>query len=214
MPSAAYGADRTGGPGGKLCSRGPIPILRRPHRKRGVMDRIGEVPDRYLSQEQRLMRETCRRYVDDVVRPFIEADREREWSFDVAGRLPAEILAEADRDGLRGLGVAARSGAGGVRGLPARSGRGPQPVRRIRGADSERARKRLHGRRTRDATAAPRYSPGSRALVPRPHVLRRGFARVDADHGAARRRYFGNPAKAVGDRAKRFRGLSQGLARG
>ena len=69
------------------------------------MDRVGEVPGRYLSDEQRLMRETCRRYVDDVVRPFITADREREWSFDAAARLPAEILEEADRAGLRGLGV-------------------------------------------------------------------------------------------------------------
>jgi hypothetical protein len=33
------------------------------------MDRVGQVPDRYLPEEQRLMRETCRRYVDEVVRP-------------------------------------------------------------------------------------------------------------------------------------------------
>ena len=32
------------------------------------MDKIGQVPDRYLSQEQRLMRQSCRRYVDEVVR--------------------------------------------------------------------------------------------------------------------------------------------------
>ncbi len=69
------------------------------------MDRVGEVPDRYLSDEQRLMRETCRQYVDGVVRPFIEADREREWLFDPARRLPPEILEQADRTGLRGLGV-------------------------------------------------------------------------------------------------------------
>jgi hypothetical protein len=46
------------------------------------MDKVGQVPDRYLSDEQRLMRQTCRRYVDDVVRPFIAANREREWLFD------------------------------------------------------------------------------------------------------------------------------------
>jgi hypothetical protein len=57
------------------------------------MDKIGQVPDRYLSGEQRLMRETCRRYVDEVVRPFIAASREREWLFDPDQRLPAEILA-------------------------------------------------------------------------------------------------------------------------
>jgi len=78
------------------------------------MDRVGEVPDRYLSDEQRLMRETCRRYVDQVVRPFIEADREREWLFDPAQRLPAEILQEADRTGLRGLGVPAKYGGVGL----------------------------------------------------------------------------------------------------
>lgn len=69
------------------------------------MNRVGDVPDRYLSAEQRLMRETCRRYVDSVVRPFIAGNREREWLFDPAARLPAEILEEADRAGLRGLGV-------------------------------------------------------------------------------------------------------------
>ncbi len=78
------------------------------------MDRVGEVPDRYLSEEQRLMRETCRRYVDDVVRPFIAANREREWLFDPAGRLPAEILQEADRTGLRGLGVPDQYGGVGL----------------------------------------------------------------------------------------------------
>ncbi len=78
------------------------------------MDRVGEVPDRYLSDEQRLMRDTCRRYVNQVVRPFIAADREREWRFDPAGRLPAEILAEADQTGLRGLGVPAEYGGVGL----------------------------------------------------------------------------------------------------
>jgi len=68
------------------------------------MDKIGQVPDRYLSDEQRLMRQTCRRYVDEVVRPFIAANREREWRFDPDQRLPAELLDEADRTGLRGLG--------------------------------------------------------------------------------------------------------------
>jgi alkylation response protein AidB-like acyl-CoA dehydrogenase len=78
------------------------------------MDKIGQVPDRYLSGEQRLMRETCRRYVDEVVRPFIAASREREWLFDPDQRLPAEILREADRTGLRGLGVPDRYGGVGL----------------------------------------------------------------------------------------------------
>jgi alkylation response protein AidB-like acyl-CoA dehydrogenase len=78
------------------------------------MDRVGEVPDRYLSEEQRLMRETCRRYVDEVVRPFIGANREREWLFDPAQRLPAEILEEASSTGLRGLGVPEQYGGVGL----------------------------------------------------------------------------------------------------
>jgi acyl-CoA dehydrogenase len=78
------------------------------------MDKIGQVPDRYLSEEQRLMRQTCGRYVDAVVRPFIAANREREWLFDPDQRLPAEILAEADRAGLRGLGVPDRYGGVGL----------------------------------------------------------------------------------------------------
>ena len=78
------------------------------------MDKVGQVPDRYLSDEQRLMRQTCRRYVDDVVRPFIAANREREWLFDPDQRLPAEILLEADRTGLRGLGVPDRYGGVGL----------------------------------------------------------------------------------------------------
>ena len=78
------------------------------------MDKVGQVPDRYLSDEQRLMRQTCRRYVDEVVRPFIAADREREWLFDPDQRLAAEILTEADRTGLRGLGVPDRYGGVGL----------------------------------------------------------------------------------------------------
>lgn len=78
------------------------------------MDRMGEVPDRYLSEEQRLMRETCRQYVDDVVRPFIEGDRNREWLMDPERRLPPEILIEADRTGLRGLGVPEEYGGVGL----------------------------------------------------------------------------------------------------
>jgi len=78
------------------------------------MDKIGQVPDRYLSDEQRLMRQTCRRYVDEVVRPFIAANREREWLFDPDQRLPAELLDEADRTGLRGLGVPEQYGGVGL----------------------------------------------------------------------------------------------------
>ncbi len=70
------------------------------------MDRVGQIPDRQLSDEQRMMRETSRRYVDAVVRPFIADNREREWTLaDPAHRLPPGILEEADKAGIRVLGV-------------------------------------------------------------------------------------------------------------
>ncbi|WP_276939605.1 acyl-CoA dehydrogenase family protein [Ferrimicrobium acidiphilum] len=61
--------------------------------------------ERYLSQEQLLMRDTCKRYVDDVLAPFIRENREREWSFDPNTRLSPHILEQADLVGLRSLGV-------------------------------------------------------------------------------------------------------------
>lgn len=72
------------------------------------------MPDWYLSDEQRLMRQTCRRYGDDMVRPFIAANREREWLFDPGRRWPAELLEEADRTALRGLGVPEQYGGVGL----------------------------------------------------------------------------------------------------
>ena len=58
-----------------------------------------------LSEEQRLMQQTCRDFVNDVVIPFIRADWKREWSMVPEERLPAEILQAADRIGVRTLGV-------------------------------------------------------------------------------------------------------------
>ena len=66
--------------------------------------------DRYLSDEQILMRDTCRQYVDDVVIPFIKEDRLREWNFDPDQRITPEILERADQVGLRALGVPERFG--------------------------------------------------------------------------------------------------------
>ncbi len=51
------------------------------------------------------MRETCRRYVDTVVRPFIAENREREWLFDPDARLPPAILDKVAGTGLRELGI-------------------------------------------------------------------------------------------------------------
>jgi len=58
-----------------------------------------------LSEEQRLMRQSCRAFVDDVVIPFIRHNWQREWSMTPEERLPKEILAGADEVGIRTLGV-------------------------------------------------------------------------------------------------------------
>lgn len=66
--------------------------------------------ERYMSQEQRMMRDTCRQYVDQVVIPFIQGDRTREWLMDPDSRLSPHILEQADAAGLRALGVPERFG--------------------------------------------------------------------------------------------------------
>ena len=64
-----------------------------------------QMVERGLSEEQRLMRESCRAFVDDFVTPFIRKNWQREWSMDPDARLPAEILEQADRIGVRTLAV-------------------------------------------------------------------------------------------------------------
>jgi len=61
--------------------------------------------ERGLSEEQKLMRASCRAFVDDFVAPFIRRNWQREWLMDPEARLPAEILQQADRIGIRTLGV-------------------------------------------------------------------------------------------------------------
>jgi hypothetical protein len=61
--------------------------------------------DRGLSEEQRLMRQSCRDFVDEVVIPFIRGNWQREWSMVPEERLPPAILEGADRVGIRTLGV-------------------------------------------------------------------------------------------------------------
>lgn len=58
-----------------------------------------------LSEEQRMMRESCRAFVDDVVTPFIRGDWQREWDMKPGNRLPASILEGADKIGIRTLAV-------------------------------------------------------------------------------------------------------------
>ena len=64
-----------------------------------------ETSERGLSEEQRMMRASCRAFVDDFVTPFIRQNWQREWLMDPDARLPAEILQQADRIGVRTLGV-------------------------------------------------------------------------------------------------------------
>jgi len=58
-----------------------------------------------LSEEQRMMRQSCRDFVDDVVIPFIRGNWQREWDMRPAARLPPEILEGAQKVGIRTLGV-------------------------------------------------------------------------------------------------------------
>jgi alkylation response protein AidB-like acyl-CoA dehydrogenase len=66
-----------------------------------MMDMI----DRGLTEEQRLMRQSCRAFVNDLVIRFIRANWQREWIMEPEQRLPREILEAADRIGIRTLGV-------------------------------------------------------------------------------------------------------------
>lgn len=61
--------------------------------------------DRGLSEEQRLMRQTCRTFANEIVTPFIRSNWQREWIMQPEQRLPREILEAADRIGIRTLGV-------------------------------------------------------------------------------------------------------------
>src|SRR5450830_1694927 len=61
--------------------------------------------DRGLSEEQRMMRQSCRDFVDDVVLPFIKQNWQLEWSMVPEDRLPISILEGAEKVGIRTLGV-------------------------------------------------------------------------------------------------------------
>ena len=57
------------------------------------------------TEEQNLMRASCRAFVDDAVIPFMRANWQREWDMNPDARLPASILEGADKIGIRTLGV-------------------------------------------------------------------------------------------------------------
>ena len=58
-----------------------------------------------LSEEQGLMRQSCRAFVDDVILPFIRHNWQREWVMTPEDRLPKAILEGAEKVGVRTLGV-------------------------------------------------------------------------------------------------------------
>jgi hypothetical protein len=64
-----------------------------------------DAPDRTLSEEQRMMRASCRAFVDDFVTPFIRQNWQREWLMDPDARLPRSLLEQADTIGIRTLGI-------------------------------------------------------------------------------------------------------------
>ena len=61
--------------------------------------------DRNLSEELRMMRQSCREFVDAVVLPFIKENWKQEWSMVPEDRLPPHLLEEAEKIGIRTLGV-------------------------------------------------------------------------------------------------------------
>ena len=69
-----------------------------------MLDRM-MTDDRRLSEEQRMMRQSCRDFIDEVVLPYIKQNWQREWSMVPEDRLPASILEGADKIGIRTLGV-------------------------------------------------------------------------------------------------------------
>lgn len=61
--------------------------------------------DEGLSEEQLSFRRLCRDFVDDEIVPWMRANRDREWNAPPMERWPRELLAKADRIGLRTLGL-------------------------------------------------------------------------------------------------------------
>jgi len=61
--------------------------------------------DRGLTEEQRMMRDACRAFVDEHVIPFTRQHWQREWIMTPEERLPRKILEVASEIGIRTLGV-------------------------------------------------------------------------------------------------------------
>ena len=57
--------------------------------------------ERGLTDEQIMMRDACRAFVNDFVTPFVRKNWQREWDMTPENRLPREILEQAHRIGIR-----------------------------------------------------------------------------------------------------------------
>ena len=64
-----------------------------------------EMIERGLSEEQRMMRDAIRAFVDGEVTPFIRKNWEREWDMKPENRPTRELLEGAHRIGVRALGI-------------------------------------------------------------------------------------------------------------
>src|SRR5262249_15561190 len=97
----------------RLCRRINDKRAFRFHRRGKAPDVLTSAPvprreqmdDHGLSEEQRLMRQSCRAFVDQTVIPFIRRNWQREWNMVPDERLPPDILKGADAIGIRTLGV-------------------------------------------------------------------------------------------------------------
>jgi alkylation response protein AidB-like acyl-CoA dehydrogenase len=61
--------------------------------------------ERGLTEEQIMMRDACRAFVNDFVTPFVRKNWQREWDMNPENRLPPEILEQAHKIGIRTLGI-------------------------------------------------------------------------------------------------------------
>ena len=61
--------------------------------------------ERGLTDEQIMMRDACRAFVNDFVTPFVRKNWQREWDMTPENRLPPAILEQAHKIGIRTLGI-------------------------------------------------------------------------------------------------------------
>jgi alkylation response protein AidB-like acyl-CoA dehydrogenase len=57
--------------------------------------------DKDLTEDQIMMRDVCRRFVDNTIIPFISSNWKNEWDLTPESRLPDSILQDADKIGIR-----------------------------------------------------------------------------------------------------------------